>query len=291
MSPNFRTSQVKLVKKSTNKSGKKCVVTQQHGTCCSKARVGMKNPPKSWWYQFETNYSSFCFGFQTPQILIYNSETCIPDASFWNHPTYGMRICSTWLLYVWYTWGLYLKEPFRLECCPGIKLYSWPSLLRSFKAGNKKALAASAVYPIAFGMAVAALIPARSNRPSEDAIDLTCFKGEDSLGSVDDLIKGVRRCWWRRLRWMGWCYLAPLDLRVVESIKCDKKTCCGDSGHHWLLIVASQQHWRQNKHCVMFFQCLDLRICEIYKVLVYMNALKQIWICESHFVLNEAFPF
>jgi hypothetical protein len=41
----------------------------------------------------ETMYSSSCFGFQTPQILIYSSETCIPDASFWNHPTYGVRIC------------------------------------------------------------------------------------------------------------------------------------------------------------------------------------------------------
>ena len=64
MSLNFRTSQVKLVKKSTSKSGKTCVVTQQHGTCCSKAGVECWHEKKSRKIMVvpgETSYSSFCF--------------------------------------------------------------------------------------------------------------------------------------------------------------------------------------------------------------------------------------
>lgn len=77
MSLNFRTSQVKLVKKSTSKSGKTCVVTQLHGTCCSKAGVecwrGKKSKkimvvPGS---QVKRAIVHFVFRFQTPQSLIF----------------------------------------------------------------------------------------------------------------------------------------------------------------------------------------------------------------------------
>ena len=54
-------------------------------------------------------------------------------------------------------------------------------------------------YPLDFGLAVAALVPARSARPRETAVDLDRYQGEDTLGSLDDLIVNRKRCWWRRL--------------------------------------------------------------------------------------------
>ena len=67
------------------------------------------------------------------------------------------------------------------------------------QAGNKDALRKSAEYPLDFGLAIAALVPARSSRPRETNVDLDCYQGEDTLGSLDDLIVNRKRCWWRRL--------------------------------------------------------------------------------------------
>lgn len=66
------------------------------------------------------------------------------------------------------------------------------------KAGNRAALAKSAEYPRDFGMAVAALVPRRGDRPETNEIDLESYNGSDHLGSLDDLIKGRADAWWRQ---------------------------------------------------------------------------------------------
>lgn len=68
----------------------------------------------------------------------------------------------------------------------------------SSKAGNKKALSQSAVYPLQFGMTIASLVPTRGSR-HVGPICLIGYSGEDELGSLDDLNLGRKRCWWRQL--------------------------------------------------------------------------------------------
>ena len=76
----------------------------------------------------------------------------------------------------------------------------WLSLyMLTFKAGNKAALTKSGVYPIDFGMAIAGLIPKREPRPDGHEVDLAAYSDTDPLGSLDDLIKSRKACWWRHL--------------------------------------------------------------------------------------------
>ena len=64
------------------------------------------------------------------------------------------------------------------------------------KAGIPKMLADSAVYPRAFGDAVAQLMQPRGARP--DTIpDLNAYTGQDDMGALDDFLKGSRNTWWR----------------------------------------------------------------------------------------------
>lgn len=69
----------------------------------------------------------------------------------------------------------------------------------SSEAGKKDALSRSAEYPYDFGLAVAALVPNREERPRADApLDLDSYAGVDHLGSLDDLTKGRTKAWWRQ---------------------------------------------------------------------------------------------
>ena len=67
------------------------------------------------------------------------------------------------------------------------------------EAGNKKALAQSAEYPYAFGAACAALVPDRLPRFDFTMVDLSSYEGADDIGSLDDLLRGKHRAWWRKL--------------------------------------------------------------------------------------------
>ena len=69
------------------------------------------------------------------------------------------------------------------------------------EAGIKRELALSANYPREFGLALAALLPRPGVRPTDDAIDLTYPNGSDHLGSLDDLLKGPTKAWWRNHAW------------------------------------------------------------------------------------------
>ncbi|CAL1172971.1 unnamed protein product [Cladocopium goreaui] len=69
-------------------------------------------------------------------------------------------------------------------------------------AGIKSELAKSANYPRGFGMAIAALVPARGRRPIEKGLDLT-YQGTDHLGSLDDFMKGSKRTEWRKPTFTG----------------------------------------------------------------------------------------
>ena len=78
------------------------------------------------------------------------------------------------------------------------RLYTYPLCLPS-EAGNKKALSDSAAYPYRFGVAIAALVPARGSRPDAGEFSDGGYDGEDHLGSLDDLLKGRSKTWRRRL--------------------------------------------------------------------------------------------
>lgn len=60
-------------------------------------------------------------------------------------------------------------------------------------------LAASAVYPREFGMAVSELIPQRQPRLCEHAALDMNYPGGDDIGALDDLRKGVAKTWWRKI--------------------------------------------------------------------------------------------
>ena len=68
----------------------------------------------------------------------------------------------------------------------------------AIKAGRKSALAASASYPLQFGMEIAALLPERGERPDPDYLPEHTYVGDDHLGSLDDFLKGRKHCWWRK---------------------------------------------------------------------------------------------
>ena len=70
--------------------------------------------------------------------------------------------------------------------------------LLATEAGRKTALAASASYPLQFGMEIAALVPARGDRPDPDYFPEHTYEGDDHLGSLDDFLKGRKHCWWRK---------------------------------------------------------------------------------------------
>ena len=67
------------------------------------------------------------------------------------------------------------------------------------EAGIKSALTKSGAYPYQFGCAIAALIPKREGRAPRDFFNVEDYQGEDTLGSLDDLRKGRKHAWWRRL--------------------------------------------------------------------------------------------
>ena len=67
------------------------------------------------------------------------------------------------------------------------------------EAGIKSALTKSGAYPYQFGCAIAALIPKREGRAPRDFFNVGDYQGEDTLGSLDDLRKGHKHAWWRRL--------------------------------------------------------------------------------------------
>jgi len=69
--------------------------------------------------------------------------------------------------------------------------------LCSSKAGIKKALAKSAVYPRQFGLAMAALVPRGGVRSESEVIDVD-YPGNDHLDSLSDLTKGPHKSWWRK---------------------------------------------------------------------------------------------
>lgn len=48
-------------------------------------------------------------------------------------------------------------------------------------------------------MAIAALVPARGDRPPKELFDVGTYKGHDDLSSLDDLLKGRNAVWWRRI--------------------------------------------------------------------------------------------
>ena len=83
----------------------------------------------------------------------------------------------------------------------GFTHLSYPKHLAS-EAGIKSELAKSANYPRGFGMAIAALVPARGRRPLEKGLDLT-YQGTDHLGSLDDFMKGSKRTEWRKPTFTG----------------------------------------------------------------------------------------
>lgn len=60
-------------------------------------------------------------------------------------------------------------------------------------------MSASAAYPYGFGVAIAALVPARGSRPPADEFSAGDYVGVDHLGSLDDLLKGRSKTWWRKL--------------------------------------------------------------------------------------------
>lgn len=67
------------------------------------------------------------------------------------------------------------------------------------QAGIPRMLRQSAVYPRDFGIAVANLMVTRGKRSGVD-VDIHSYpKPVDDLGALDDLLKGSRRTWWRRL--------------------------------------------------------------------------------------------
>lgn len=70
-------------------------------------------------------------------------------------------------------------------------------MLPASKAGIKKALTQSAIYPRGFGLAVAALLPERGLRPKNDEIEALGYVGVDHLGSLDDILLGSKKTWWR----------------------------------------------------------------------------------------------
>ena len=70
------------------------------------------------------------------------------------------------------------------------------------EAGIKSELAKSANYPRDFGLAIAALVPARGRRPVEESLDLT-YQGTDHLGSLDDFFKGAQNTKWRKPTFTG----------------------------------------------------------------------------------------
>ena len=67
------------------------------------------------------------------------------------------------------------------------------------EAGIKKRLEKSAAYPYDFGVAIGALIPELGLRPLPNEFSLGSYEGDDSLGSLDDLLKGRAQTWWRKL--------------------------------------------------------------------------------------------
>ena len=68
------------------------------------------------------------------------------------------------------------------------------------KAGKKRALSESAVYPRAFGIAVAGLIGERGPvRPIDEKLDISYPVCTDDLRALDDLLIGPARTWWRKL--------------------------------------------------------------------------------------------
>lgn len=93
----------------------------------------------------------------------------------------------------WPGWIVVFSNPSPL-CCEGSLVF-----LYATKAGNGNILTQSAVYPREFGIAIAGLMPSRGSRPREDGVDLLAYQGVDHLGSLDDLIKGREKAWWRQL--------------------------------------------------------------------------------------------
>ncbi len=68
------------------------------------------------------------------------------------------------------------------------------------KAGRKKELATSAVYPRDFGLAVAGLLGRRWPPVGKvDKINLAYDFMDDDLRALDDLLIGPNRTWWRKL--------------------------------------------------------------------------------------------
>lgn len=69
------------------------------------------------------------------------------------------------------------------------------------QAGRKKQLAESAVYPVGFGLAVGGLIGSRTEVPTRNLPLNINYKGVgDDLGAIDDLLKGPKKAWWRKLK-------------------------------------------------------------------------------------------
>ena len=73
------------------------------------------------------------------------------------------------------------------------------SSVKAAKAGNKKKLADSAVYPRAFGYALAALLGERTPAPKTLRVTADYRGAGDDLGALDDFLFGRRAAWWRSL--------------------------------------------------------------------------------------------
>lgn len=64
----------------------------------------------------------------------------------------------------------------------------------------KKLLVESAAYPRGFGLAIADLLPERGQVLGEhEPISLSYDSSGDDWGALDDILKGPRNCWWRKL--------------------------------------------------------------------------------------------
>ena len=152
---------VELVKKSIDKNGKKRVVTWLQS---------LVSPWKNSSYQIEI-------------------KLCWKESAY-----HHIRPHNRWNLWYfsldnWFTPNCVLKQHHGL---------SRPSHWSCPKAGNKKALAKSAIYPRDFGVAIALLVPKKGGTHTTDDIDISYPDGSDHLGSLDDLLKGSKKTWWRK---------------------------------------------------------------------------------------------
>lgn len=81
----------------------------------------------------------------------------------------------------------------------GLKYWGVTVCVIYAQAGNKKALRESASYPRNFGLAVSALAKRGGEFLGNVPVSLTAYSGVDPLRSLDDLIRGRGKSWWRTL--------------------------------------------------------------------------------------------